>query len=182
VFHIAKGIFKGKKYTPEELEVLEAVKNAAKRLKEPEPEDSGSGDSELDTLLEEGRKAISVMGQLRRSIPNKEVERKILKIEEVSQKILDNAVDDRRDIPKTRKFLKYYLPTTIKLLHAYDRMSEQGLDGDNVGGTIRRIEDMLDDIIAAYYKQLDAMFDDEALDIETDIRVLEATMKKEGLK
>jgi hypothetical protein len=41
---------------------------------------------------------------------------------------------------------------------------------------------MLDDIITAYNKQYDAMFSDEALDIETDIRVLEATMKREGLK
>ena len=61
-------------------------------------------------------------------------------------------------------------------------MDEQGIRGENIGGTIRRIEDILDTIVAAYEKQLDALFADEALDIETDIEVLDGMLSREGLK
>ncbi|MDR0818144.1 MAG: 5-bromo-4-chloroindolyl phosphate hydrolysis family protein [Oscillospiraceae bacterium] len=183
-FFLSSKVFRGKKYTKAELEAMEAQQLAAEKQKQiaETVTNSGTGDPELDALLDEGKLAISEMGNLRRSITNREVEVKILKIEDISRRILDNAIDDRRDVPRTRKFLKYYLPTTLKLLYAYDRMSEQDITGENVGGTIKRIEDMLDDIIIAYNKQLDAMFSDEALDIETDIRVMEAMMNKEGLK
>ena len=45
-----------------------------------------------------------------------------------------------------------------------------------------RIEDMLDTIVVAYNKQLDSLFADEALDIETDIQVLDGMLRREGLK
>ncbi len=100
----------------------------------------------------------------------------------ISDKIIKNAIDDPKDIPAIRKFLNYYLPTTIKLLNAYDRMYAQGVDGVNISGTMSRIEDMLDTIVVAYNKQLDSLFADEALDIETDIQVLDGMLRREGLK
>jgi hypothetical protein len=195
-YFLSGKIFRGRKLTAAEIAELDHRRLASRRanaklpkqpkppLPTPPPSETtpSTGDPELDALLAEGKLAIAEMGKLRRACENRDVEVKILKIEQISQKILDNAVDDRRDIPRTRKFLTYYLPTTLKLLHAYDRMSEQSIDGENISATVKRIEDMLDDIIVAYNRQLDAMFSDEALDIETDIRVLEATMKREGLR
>ena len=68
----------------------------------------------------------------------------------------------------------------MKLLNAYDRMSGQG-EGENVSATLDRIRDILDTTAAAYRKQYDALFANEALDIETDITVLESMLKREGL-
>ncbi|MDR2359834.1 MAG: 5-bromo-4-chloroindolyl phosphate hydrolysis family protein [Oscillospiraceae bacterium] len=164
--------FRGKPELPEHTE--DAVGAETREAAEPI-------NPELDALLKEGNLALSEMGRIRRSILDKDVEVKICKIEEITGKILANAKEDARDIPKTRKFLKYYLPTTLKLLNAYDRMAVSEVDGQNVSGTVKRIEDLLDDIIAAYNKQLDAMFSDDALDIETDIRVMENQMRNEGL-
>ena len=52
---------------------------------------------------------------------------------------------------------------------------------ENVSGTLKRIEDILDTTVAAYQKQYDALFANEAMDIETDITVLESMLKREGL-
>ena len=93
-----------------------------------------------------------------------------------------NAISDPKDIPNIKRFLNYYLPTTIKLLNAYDRMAVQGIEGENISGTITRIEDMLDTVVVSYKKQLDALFADEALDIETDIKVMDGLLQREGLK
>ena len=80
-----------------------------------------------------------------------------------------------------RKFMNYYLPTTIKLLNAYDRMSAQDIQGDNITGSMERIEDMLDTTIEAYKKQLDALFANQAADIQMDIDIMNGMLAREGL-
>lgn len=80
-----------------------------------------------------------------------------------------------------KRFSTYFLPTTIKLLNAYDRMGDINAYGDNINATKQRITDILDTTIKAYEKQYDALFANQALDIETDITVLENMLKKEGL-
>ena len=90
-------------------------------------------------------------------------------------------MDDPNDYKMIKRFSNYFLPTTIKLLNAYDRMSEINIDGENISATKQRINEILDTTITAYEKQYDALFANQALDIETDIIVLENMLKKEGL-
>ena len=84
-------------------------------------------------------------------------------------------------LPQLRRFLNYYLPTTLKLLNAYDRMGAAGVEGANIDSTMGRIDAMMDKVVEAFDKQLDALFADEALDISTDITVLEQMLAQEGL-
>ena len=77
--------------------------------------------------------------------------------------------------------MNYYLPTTIKLLNAYDRMDDTGISGSNIDTTKEKVERMMETIVVAFDRQLDALFGDEALDISTDITVMENLLKQEGL-
>ena len=77
--------------------------------------------------------------------------------------------------------MDYYLPTTLKLLNAYDRMSSVGVGGENIYGTKERVEAIMDTIVAAFDKQLDGLFGAEALDVSADITVLETMLAREGL-
>ncbi len=115
------------------------------------------------------------------SIKDPEIRVKINEIMRVTDKIVQDAIADPSDIPKIRKFMNYYLPTTIKLLNAYDRMSSQGIEGENIDKSMQSINEMLDAAIAAYKKQLDSLFANQALDIETDIAVMNAMLDREGL-
>ena len=147
----------------------------------PKPEPFTTGDPEVDALIREGEMALAEMGRLRRGIRDKQVEAKVEEIIEISGKIVRNVMEDPAHFNGVRRFLRYYLPTTIKLLHAYDRMETQGISGKNISGTMEKVEDMLDTMIVAYKKQLDALFAHKALDIETDIEVMEGFLKREGL-
>ena len=109
------------------------------------------------------------------------MKRKIRDIMEVSDKIIEDAIDDPSDVPQIKKFLDYYLPTTIKLLNAYDRMGAQGIEGEHITGTMKSINEMLDTAIEAYHKLLDSLFANQALDVETDIEVMNTLLKREGL-
>ncbi len=136
---------------------------------------------EIDPIVEEGNKALSEMGRLYMSIKDPEVRVKINEIMRVTDKIVQDAIADPSDIPKIKKFMNYYLPTTIKLLNAYDRMDAQGIEGENIDKTMKNINEMLDAAIVAYKKQLDSLFANQALDIETDIAVMNAMLDREGL-
>ncbi|MGE4353051.1 MAG: 5-bromo-4-chloroindolyl phosphate hydrolysis family protein [Oscillospiraceae bacterium] len=151
----------------------------------PEPEEKKeetvSYGPEIDAIIAEGKTAQKEMGSLYASIKNPDVRQKINKIMEISDKIVQDAIHDPSDVPQIKRFLSYYLPTTIKLLNAYDRMGSQGIQGENITGSMNRIEDMLDAAISAYEKQLDSLFANQALDIETDIQVMNAMINREGL-
>ena len=136
---------------------------------------------EVDPIVEEGNKALSEMGRLYMSIKDPEVRVKINEIMRITDKIVQDAIADPSDIPKIKKFMNYYLPTTIKLLNAYDRMDSQGIEGENIDKTMKNINEMLDAAITAYKKQLDSLFANQALDIETDIAVMNAMLDREGL-
>lgn len=136
---------------------------------------------EVQAVVDEGERAHRELEHLYATIPNLEVKSKIRELINVSDKIIEDAVTDPSDVPQIKKFLDYYLPTTIKLLNAYDRMGAQGIEGENISGTMQSIEEMLDTAIAAYKKLLDSLFANQALDVETDIEVMNTLLKREGL-
>lgn len=149
-------------------------------IEEPE-EPERTGDEKIDALLTEGERAIAEMGRLRDTIRDPRIREKTADIMEITDKIFKNVLQDPGDYRQIKRFADYYLPSTIKLLHAYDRFSAADVSGENITGTLARIEDILDTIVESYHKQYDALFANQALDIETDITVLESMLKKEGL-
>ena len=115
------------------------------------------------------------------SVQDVEVRKKINELMRITDKITQDAIHDPSDIPQIKKFMNYYLPTTIKLLNAYDRMSAQGIEGENLDKSMKSISEMLDQAIVAYKKRLDSLFENQALDIETDIEVMNQMLAREGL-
>jgi 5-bromo-4-chloroindolyl phosphate hydrolysis protein len=140
-----------------------------------------TGNEAIDAVLREGETAVKELKRLRDSIPNEAVKEKIDILADLTDRIAKDAAEDPQDLPQVQRFMGYFVPTTVKLLNAYDRMYAQGIEGDNISGTKKRVEDILDTTIEAYKKQLDSLFANQALDIETDIEVLERMLKREGL-
>lgn len=150
-------------------------------VEEVEEKPQPTGNPELDKMISDGELAIREMRRLNDSIKDETISRQIDRLEEVSGKIFDCVKADPEKLPQIRKFMDYYLPTTLKLLNAYDRMDSQGVSGGNIGGTMERVENIMGTIVTAFERQLDALFGAEALDISTDITVLENMMAREGL-
>lgn len=160
----------------------EVNKVPQQEVRKPEPKvEKKSYGPEIDPIIEEGNKALAEMGRLYLSIKDVEVRKKINELMRVTDKITQDAIDDPSDIPQIKKFMNYYLPTTIKLLNSYDRMSSQGISGENINKSMDRINEMLDVAIDAYKKRLDSLYANNALDIETDIDVMNQMLAREGL-
>ena len=139
-----------------------------------------TGDDAIDALLAEGEKAVAEMRKLQASITDETVRGKLDGIIDVTDKIFKDLLDDPADYKLVKRFAEYYLPTTIKLLHAYDRFGKTEEQGENISGTIERIDAALDSILASYRKYFDSLFENQAIDIETDIRVLESLLNDKG--
>ena len=170
----------GKNSAKKALKKAQAVEAEEKARKQAAPEKKSYG-PEIDPIIEEGSRALSEMGRLYLSIKDTDVRMKINEIMRITDKITQDAIEDPSDIPQIKKFMNYYLPTTIKLLNAYDRMSAQGIEGDNLDKSMKSINEMLDAAIEAYKKRLDSLFENQALDIETDIKVMNTMLAREGL-
>ncbi|MBP5178203.1 MAG: 5-bromo-4-chloroindolyl phosphate hydrolysis family protein [Lachnospiraceae bacterium] len=141
-----------------------------------------TGDKAIDALLDEEEKAISEMRRLDKAIEDEKVSAQIVHLEDVTTKIVNFIVENPQKKSQVRKFFNYYLPTTLKLLNAYDRMDETGISGMNIDGTKGKVEEMMDTSLAAFDKQLDALYADDALDISAEIKVMEGMLAQEGLK
>ena len=140
-----------------------------------------TGNVELDKMIAEGDAAVKTMRMLNDGIQDEKISAQIDRLEAVSTRIFDYVKDHPEKLPQIRKFMNYYLPTTLKILNAYDRMGEQGVAGENITSTMHKVEGMMDTVIKAFEKQLDNLFGAEAMDISTDMVVLENMMAREGL-
>lgn len=141
------------------------------RKEEPTPQEQADRD---DAILREIR-------QVNEAIPDEAMSAKIDRIEEITGKILayQKAHPDREN--QLRSFLNYYLPTTLKILRAYAQLDAQGVEGENISAAKTRIEGMMDQVVSGFEKQLDKLFRDDAMDISSDVQVLENMLKKDGL-
>ena len=148
---------------------------------DPKPEPVSTGDPALDALIAERDRALSEMKRLNASIEDPVISAHIDHLETVTGKIISHVVAHPEKQSQIRRFMDYYLPTTLKLLNAYDRMDETGISGANIDGTKGKITDMMSTISTAFDRQLDALFGGEAMDISTDITVMEQMLAREGL-
>ena len=149
--------------------------------KQPEKEEQPTGNAELDKMIRDGKLAIAEMKRLDEAIEDETISAQIRRLEEVSRKIFDQVKENPKKLPEIRRFMDYYLPTTLKILNAYDRMGAAGVSGENISGTMKRVEDIMSTIVSAFEKQLDSLFGSDALDIRAEMSVLETMLAREGL-
>ena len=153
----------------------------ASASKEPEEEEKPTGNEALDKVIRDGKLAIAEMKRLDEAIEDETISAQIRRLEEVSRKIFDQVKENPKKLPEIRRFMDYYLPTTLKILNAYDRMGAAGVSGENISGTMKRVEDIMSTIVSAFEKQLDSLFGSDALDIRAEMSVLETMLAREGL-
>ncbi len=136
---------------------------------------------EVRAVIEEGNAYIKKIRQSNDAIPGVEISEKISRIELIVQRIFERVEQHPENIPDIRRMMEYYLPTTVKLLGAYEELDHQPVQGENILASRREIEDTLDTLNLAFEKLLDGLFKDTAWDVSTDISVLNTMLAQEGL-
>lgn len=153
-----------------------ARKEAAARKAPP-----ASRNDQVQSVLDRGNAFIREIRRCNDAIPGEEISGKIDRMETIVRKIFQRAEEHPEVVPELKKLMDYYLPMTVKLLNAYADMDAQPIAGETIDGSKREIEETLDTLNLAFEKLLDTMFKNTAMDISSDITVLQTLLAQEGL-
>lgn len=137
--------------------------------------------SELEKALIDGKVYINEIQKANDAILDEVVSKKLDRMEQITTKIFHYVESHPTKLKEIRKFMEYYLPTTLKLLNAYKEFDKQPIQGENITTAKNEINNTLDTINLAFENLLDDLFEDEAMDVSTDISVLETILMQEGL-
>ncbi len=135
----------------------------------------------LQEVLRRGNAFIDEIRRCNDAIPGEEISGKISRMELIVGRIFARAKAHPEIVPDLKKLMDYYLPMTVKLLKAYADMDAQPIQGETIQTSKREIETALDTLNQAYEKLLDDVFADTALDVSSDISVLNTMLAQEGL-
>lgn len=160
----------------------EAVKLEEKRAEDGKREEKiAKLSAEARKVIEEGDAFVEKIHACNDAIPGEEISAKISRMELLIDRIFDRVEENPDTIPDIRKLMDYYLPTTIKLLEAYQELNEQPIEGENISASKKEIEATLDTLNYAFEKILDDLFHRTAWDVSSDISVLNTMLAREGL-
>ena len=158
----------------------EAKVQAAAPKAQPKPE-AKAVDPQVQEVLDRGNEFLRQIRKCNDAIPGEEISGKISRIELIIRRIFQRAQVHPEIIPDLKKLMDYYLPMTVKLLSAYADMDAQPVQGETIQASKREIEDTLDTLNLAFEKLLDSVFQDTAMDVSSDISVLQTLLAQEGL-
>ena len=154
-------------------------KPAEKPAEKPRPQPQPAKKNTLDD--EDFEAKLREIRQLNDAIDNEAVSERIDRIGALTASIFRVVREKPERADEVRKFMNYYLPTTLKLLKSYSLMEKQSYQGENIQASRKKIEDVLETLVHAFEQPQDKLFQSDALDVETDISELETMMASDGL-
>jgi len=137
--------------------------------------------AELRKIAEEGQRYMQRIREANDAIPDTEISNKLYRMELIVKKIFEYVAENPEQIPQLRRFMDYYMPTTDKLVSAYKEFDTQPIQGENIKNAKSEIAKTLDTINIAYEKLYDSMYKEAAMDVSSDIAVLQTLLAQEGL-
>lgn len=143
-----------------------------------------SGDLQLDKIIGEIDRASDRLEAARSTIAKNSpgTADKIEQINSTVDRIREALIASPDDVGSVRRFINYYLPTTVKLAEKYEVTSSSGASGENAKKTLSDIDGILDQIKLSFDRQYDALFEDDVIDVSSDIKVLETMLERDDLK
>ena len=136
---------------------------------------------EVQKIVQAGDEYVRKIKAANDAIPGEVISAKISRMELRVDRIFDRVEQNPDSVNDMRRMMDYYLPTTMKLLEAYEELDAQPVQGENIISSKKEIEDTIDTLNIAFEKLLDSLFQDTAWDVSSDISVLHTMLAQEGL-
>lgn len=131
-------------------------------------------------IEQEGRAYMERLRELNVEIPGEVISNKLYQLDYLLQRIFMVLKEHPEKCPQMRRFMDYYLPTTVKLVESYADFDRAGVAGDNIRVAKAEIEKTMDTINQAFEKLLDDMYRDAAFEAAADAKVLKTLLAQDG--
>lgn len=160
--------------------VWRTVKTIQNRGKKPDIKDDPFRSIQVEKAVKEGSERLRNIRAQTRLISDNEVAGKIQDICKTGLDIFDYIQKNPDDLTKAKQFINYYLDTTEKIVTKYVELISKKERNSEIDAAVSNVENVLDSIKETYSKQLHNLLEDDLLDLNTEIKVLEKTIKLEG--
>lgn len=134
----------------------------------------------MNPVVSAGLDAVRQIRAANEALPDEVVSEKLTRLEDVTTGIFAYVQQHPDKLPEIRRFMDYYLPTTLKLVRTYQDFEEQA-DTPSIAAAQTEILATLDTISQAFETLLDGLYQDDTMDISSDISVLKTMLAQEGL-
>lgn len=150
------------------------------KVVEPVAELPLSGDAEADEVILKGQDMLHQIRAENDAIADEMLSGQMDELERLCVQIFTTVAEKPHKAGQTRKFMNYYLPTTLKMLASYRKMNERGVSVADMTTARSETSRGMSMVLTACQKQLDNLYKDTMLDVSTDIDVLEQMLKRDG--
>ncbi len=130
-------------------------------------------------LIHECTLTVEKIEVLNLDVPRDDVHDRIRGICNLAYTIINDFRDNPQHIKYAKKFIKYYLDTTLKIVKKYVQLSSHQFKDAQISDLLTKIESSLDKIHLTFEKQLAKLFENDVLDIDAEISVLDQTISME---
>ena len=136
--------------------------------------------TDVNEIIEAGHKALDMIHSANDRIPDPALSAHIDSIENSCRQILEILQQREELLPQLRTFLRYYLPTTLKLLNARAKLDSSAYT-PKAKEVRDRITKALGEVDLAFRKQVETLDEYRFVDLESEIDVLTDMLKADGL-
>ena len=139
-----------------------------------------TGDATADAVITKGQEMIDTIRKENAAIPDPTLSAQMESVCEKCEQIFRTVSEAPSKAPQVRKFMNYYLPTTLKMLANYRTMQNRGVSVQEMRTARETTVRGMNMILTACQKQIDNLHKENLMDISTDIDVLEQMLKRDG--
>lgn len=136
---------------------------------------------ELAKMIWQGQECTGHIREMNEKLPGEVITQKLYTLENVLKEIFKRVREHPEQMGKMQKFMDYYLPTTLKLVEAYEEFNQVSSPNEEIIEAKAELEKTLDTINQSFEELLNQLFSDTVFDVTTDAKVLQTMLAKDGL-
>ena len=140
-----------------------------------------TGQDDVDAMLTDVQQKLDTLHGLNASLPDPALSAAMDRMEKAGRSIVETVEANPAKAKQVRRFANYYLPDAVNILQQYATLARQGVKGENADQIEADLRRNADTTAAAFENLLDALYSAEAMDISTDIEVLDSILKSQNL-
>lgn len=140
----------------------------------------GVTQEDVDAALAEGSEKVSDLEAALASVKDESVAAPVRRIVTVAKAIYSDIRKEPKNIKQARKFITYYMDTAGYIVSRYIEICQDKSYVENGDALISKVAGTLENLAAAFVKMKSRLMESDLFELETEIKVLEQTIKSEG--
>ena len=135
-----------------------------------------TGDNHADGMLVKANGHIHDLMALSFSIQDTQVKNQIEQLLVITKQIYGYVRSNPEKARQISRFSDYHLPTAVSLLQDFQGLESQAVHGSNIQASMQKIRESMPSFENAFRQQLDGLYQDKAMNIAVEVKVLQKTM------